>query len=390
MNGANLLSDVKLGYKDLAYYHVDKLHAYLATTTQDMQMKFVLMQECNSNPTCFSCISNIFTAVNLSIYLHTLPNSNFNISFTYPSSYFVNTLSDSQFTTSQSTPLSINLSSNESNPQVSHKFILYNHPSHIGLCLQQTYQHQQSEFSQPDSGLIVPVFQKGDDLIDAINHMMSFLTAVVTSRGDKLLMLLEQRENTLLEQVEATQGNNGLSSVTTAKGRVIFPSSVLSKRGKRDEMWFNDKVLLVQAQASGQVLTEEEIALLADPGLPDTQTSQTIITHNAAYQAYDLDAYDSDCDELNSAKIALMANLSRNGSDALIEVHNPDNLAYDLINQSEQIMTSSEQLNDVNQTETEIPVIAFSFLILRICVETSGNCQEFNSLLDRCLDIIYV
>nr|GEX45069.1 hypothetical protein [Tanacetum cinerariifolium] len=30
-------------------------------------------------------------------------------------------------------------------------------------------------------GLIVPVFQKGDDPIDAINHIMSFLTAVVTS-----------------------------------------------------------------------------------------------------------------------------------------------------------------------------------------------------------------
>ncbi|GKG36441.1 hypothetical protein Tco_0444119, partial [Tanacetum coccineum] len=76
---------------------------------------------------------------------------------------------------------------------------------------------------------------------------------------------------------------------------------------KRDETWFNDKVLLVQAQvASGQVLTEEEIAFLTDPGLPDTQTSQTVITHNAAYQADDLDAYDSDCDELNSAKIALM------------------------------------------------------------------------------------
>nr|GEV58558.1 hypothetical protein [Tanacetum cinerariifolium] len=42
--------------------------------------------------------------------------------------------------------------------------------------------NQQPEFSQPDSGLIVPVFQKGDDPIDAINHMMSFLTAVVTSR----------------------------------------------------------------------------------------------------------------------------------------------------------------------------------------------------------------
>ncbi|GJY94417.1 hypothetical protein Tco_0510778 [Tanacetum coccineum] len=53
--------------------------------------------------------------------------------------------------------------------------------------------------------------------------------------------------------------------------------------------------------------------------LPDAQNSQTVITNNAAYQADDLDAYDSDCDELNSAKIALMANLSRNGSDALTE-----------------------------------------------------------------------
>nr|GEY67370.1 ubiquitin hydrolase [Tanacetum cinerariifolium] len=33
-----------------------------------------------------------------------------------------------------------------------------------------------------DTGLVVLVFQKGDDPIDAINHMMSFLTVVVTSR----------------------------------------------------------------------------------------------------------------------------------------------------------------------------------------------------------------
>nr|GFD02215.1 hypothetical protein [Tanacetum cinerariifolium] len=41
--------------------------------------------------------------------------------------------------------------------------------------------------------------------------------------------------------------------------------------------------------------------------------------NNAAYQANDLDAYDSDCDELNSAKIALMANLSHYGFDNLAE-----------------------------------------------------------------------
>ncbi|GKB84854.1 hypothetical protein Tco_0957126, partial [Tanacetum coccineum] len=72
-------------------------------------------------------------------------------------------------------------------------------------------------------------------------------------------------------------------------------------------------------QAGGQVLNEEEIAFLADLGLPNTQSTQTVITHNVAYQADDLDAYDSDCDEINSAKLALMVNLSRNGSDALTE-----------------------------------------------------------------------
>nr|GFC52628.1 hypothetical protein [Tanacetum cinerariifolium] len=40
---------------------------------------------------------------------------------------------------------------------------------------------------------------------------------------------------------------------------------------------------------------------------------------NAAYQADDLDAYDSDCDEINFAKIAFMVNLSHHGSDNLVE-----------------------------------------------------------------------
>ncbi|GJS15694.1 retrovirus-related pol polyprotein from transposon TNT 1-94 [Tanacetum coccineum] len=210
------------------------------------------------------------------------------------------------------------------------------------------------EFSQPDSSLVVPVFQKGDDPIDAINHMMSFLTAVVTSRGDTLLMLLEQQD---VRPSGASGSNTGKPRTVicyNCKGEGHIAKQCTKPKRKRDETWFNDKVLLVQAQAGGQALTEEEIAFLADPGLPDVQTSQTVITQNAAYQADDLDAYDSDCDELNSAKIALMANLSRNGSDALTEVHNQDNLNYDLFNQSEQIMTSSEQSNDVSQSETDI------------------------------------
>nr|GFA21840.1 hypothetical protein [Tanacetum cinerariifolium] len=58
---------------------------------------------------------------------------------------------------------------------------------------------------------------------------------------------------------------------------------------------------------------------LEDPGTAENLSNQYVITNNAAYQADDLDAYDSDCDELNSAKIALMENLSHYGYDNLEE-----------------------------------------------------------------------
>nr|GFC95139.1 hypothetical protein [Tanacetum cinerariifolium] len=59
-----------------------------------------------------------------------------------------------------------------------------------------------------------------------------------------------------------------------------------------------------------------------DPGTAESSSNQTVITTNAAYQADDLDAYDLDCDELNSAKVTLMANLSHYGSDTLAEYMN--------------------------------------------------------------------
>ncbi|GKB67307.1 integrase, catalytic region, zinc finger, CCHC-type containing protein, partial [Tanacetum coccineum] len=210
--------------------------------------------------------------------------------------------------------------------------------------------HQQSYLNS----IVVPVSrrgQKGDDPIDAINHMMSFLTAVVTSRypttNNQLRTSSNPRQQATIYDgkvtVQPVQGRQttyaagttrkytpGASGSNTGKQRTVIcynckgeghiAKQCTKPKRKRDDTWFNDKVLLVQAQASGQALTEDEIAFLADPGLPDNQTSQSVITHNAAYQADDLDAYDSDCDELNSAKIALMANLSRNGSDALTEV----------------------------------------------------------------------
>ncbi|GJS12358.1 hypothetical protein Tco_0369154 [Tanacetum coccineum] len=157
--------------------------------------------------------------------------------------------------------------------------------------------------------------------------MMSFFTAVVTSRYPTtnnqlrnssnprqqatinnervILQLISGRTNsfatvlqglTLREQVEAILGNRGLIFVTIVKGKDTYPNSVPNQRG-------NGMIhgLRIKSKNSRRSKT------------------QTVITHNVAYQADDLDAYDSYCDELNTAKVALMANLSHYGSDSLTE-----------------------------------------------------------------------
>nr|GFA22251.1 hypothetical protein [Tanacetum cinerariifolium] len=147
-------------------------------------------------------------------------------------------------------------------------------------------------------------------------------------KRDTLLWLLVLQGHTHQEQVETIHGNRGLLSVTIAKEKDTYP------------------------------------------GITEAQTTQNIITHNAAYQADDLDAYDSDCDEINSAKIALMVNLSHYGFDDLAEVHNQDNVTHNVKNQVLQEMLLFEQSNIVNQSETEI--ISDRNIILYSQTYTSG------------------
>nr|GEX14611.1 hypothetical protein [Tanacetum cinerariifolium] len=213
----------------------------------------------------------------------------------------------------------------------------------------------------------VPVFKKGDDPIDAINHMMSFLSAVVTSRypttNNHLRNLSNPRQQTTINDGRVTlqpvQGRQ--VSFTTGTTRTYTPGVSGSNSGKqktnicynykkegnmskqctkpkkkRDDSWFKDKVLPVQAQANSQILHEKELAFLADPGITEGQATQTVITYNAAYQADDLDAYDSYCDELNTAKVALMANLSHYGSDVLAESVEIDRLKQTLSEQTKE------------------------------------------------------
>nr|GEW56925.1 hypothetical protein [Tanacetum cinerariifolium] len=82
----------------------------------------------------------------------------------------------------------------------------------------------------------------------------------------------------------------------------------------------NTKLLNTLPPEWSKFVTDEEgLEFLADRRIAETSSTQYEVTNNATYQADDLDAYVSDCDELNSAKIALMANLSHYGSDNLTE-----------------------------------------------------------------------
>nr|GEW26485.1 hypothetical protein [Tanacetum cinerariifolium] len=123
---------------------------------------------------------------------------------------------------------------------------------------------------------------------------------------------------------------------------------------KRDATWFRDKVLLVEAQGNGKVLNEEEVEFLADHGVAEGLVTQKVITHNATYQADDLEAYDSDCDYFSTAKAILMANLSSYGSNVLFEVPHSENTHTDMLNQNVQEMSYSEQTHLVYYPEDEI------------------------------------
>nr|GEZ23518.1 hypothetical protein [Tanacetum cinerariifolium] len=99
---------------------------------------------------------------------------------------------------------------------------------------------------------------------------------------------------------------------------------------------------------------DEALEFLADLGITETSSTQYAVTNNVAYQDDDLDAYDPDCDELNSTKIALMANFSHYGSDNLVEVQNQDNVYNNVLYQEVQETSTSEQSNILNKSKTKI------------------------------------
>ncbi|GKE02440.1 hypothetical protein Tco_1390423, partial [Tanacetum coccineum] len=121
----------------------------------------------------------------------------------------------------------------------------------------------------------------------------------------------------------------------------------------RNAAWYKEKAMLAEAQEAVQILDEEQLVFLAYLRILADQV-QIIIPHNAAFQAEDLDTYDSDCDDLSTAQAILMANISNYGSDIILEVPNSENYLNDMGNQSVLALLDFEQSPVMDVTDNEI------------------------------------
>nr|GEV94997.1 integrase, catalytic region, zinc finger, CCHC-type, peptidase aspartic, catalytic [Tanacetum cinerariifolium] len=285
---SKFVTDVKL-VRDLHMTNVDQLHAYLGQHEYHAN-KFRLMHERTSDP--LALVANH--------QMNKSPDQPHQQSYqqhqfqpqvsTFQSSQYGTPYHSSQYASQapSSTPLSITYPSNDFQSSVNHNV------------------------------LVVLVFQKGDDPIDFINHMMSFLTAVVTSRYPPT----NNQLRTLSNPCQQATINNG-------RGEGTCQSSAQSLRGR--EMRCGLRIR--------------------------DQSTHYVVTNNAAYQADDLDAYDSDCDELNSAKIALMANLTHYGSDNLAEnlssLAQQDDLILSVIEQLKTQVVNCTKINQDNKNVNE-------------------------------------
>ncbi|GJR38608.1 retrovirus-related pol polyprotein from transposon TNT 1-94 [Tanacetum coccineum] len=234
---SKFVTDVKL-VRDLHTTNIDQLHAYLGQ--HEFHANEVrLMHERNSDPLALSqqYLSN---------------QSSTPLSITYPSNNYQSSVHHNAY----SSPSSI--------PQIKYALIV-------------NQQQQQPEFPSLDLGLTVLVFKQGDDPIDAINHMMSFLSAVVTSRYPTTNNQLRNSSN-LRQQA------------TINDGRITLQPDMTTKFGKLDKFEGSD---FRRWQKKMQfLLTTLKVAYVLSTPRPEFVEEETLEqTRKRCKQVYESDKY---------------------------------------------------------------------------------------------------
>ncbi|GKF60713.1 retrovirus-related pol polyprotein from transposon TNT 1-94, partial [Tanacetum coccineum] len=209
-----------------------------------------------------------------------------------------------------------------------------------------------AEFPQLDFSLAVPMFQQGEDPIKCISKAMVFLPVVASrfpTSNNQLRTSSNPRDQATIQdgrvtvqqiqrrQIQSYVGTGNRGIATTSKGNYAASQPRVMKcyncqgeghmarqctqpKRPRNAAWFKEKLMLAKVQEAGQILDEEQLVFLADPGMDEALVAQQTIPRNADFQTEDLDAYDSDCNDISSAKVVLMANLSSYDSNVLSKI----------------------------------------------------------------------
>nr|GEU64093.1 putative reverse transcriptase domain-containing protein [Tanacetum cinerariifolium] len=310
---SKFVTDVKL-VKDLHTTNYDQLHAYLEQ--HELHANEVrIMRERNQDLLALSPYYGSIPPTQH--YLTTYPSTPLAIS--HPSTPYPNAYSSTVYQEACPQPPFV--------PQIKYTVSTFNQQTHM------------AEFPQLDSGIAVPAFKQGDDPIDTINKMMSFLSTVVTSR-------FPSTNNQLINS------SNPRQQATIHDGWVTWQDSAQSQREK--EMLHGSGIKFYWSK------------LLVDLGVTEGTDTQSIITHNTAYQADDLDVYDSDCDEISTTKAVLMSNLSSCGLDVLSEIRP---MLYDgsviaketnvisIVNSKETLMLEEESRSKIHLKQSDPMVL---------------------------------
>ncbi|GJR98721.1 retrovirus-related pol polyprotein from transposon TNT 1-94 [Tanacetum coccineum] len=184
-----------------------------------------------------------------------------------------------------------------------------------------------TEFPQLDSGLAVLVFLPGDDPIACLNKIMAFMSTVVASRFP-------------LTNNQLKTSSNLRNQATIQDGRV----TVQQVQGRQGQS-FDGTRTKGNATSSG--------------GNNAAGQARVVKCYNCQGEGHmgrsNLDAYDSDCDDISSAKAILMANLLSYDSDVLSEetITVNESLTAELERYKEQVKTFEQRFNvDLSSRES--------------------------------------
>nr|GFA89775.1 hypothetical protein [Tanacetum cinerariifolium] len=213
---------------------------------------------------------------------------------------------------------------------------------------------------------------------------MSFLTTVVTFRypptNNQLKNSSNPRQQATINNervtVQPIQGRQNSLAVGTSRPYTSGPSG--NNLGKqRTIVYYNCKGEGHMSKQCTKPKRKRDKAWFKD---------KYVITNNAAYQANDLDAYDSDCNEINSAKIALIANLSHYGFDNFVENLNfyaqQDAIILSVIEKLKTQVVNCTKINQDNKSVNETLTAEFERYKDQVRILKEGN--NVDKALDSC------